>query len=106
MKHFISVGVLAVLALGVRFGVSQRFALDFCIHDTYRVISIRMIGFWLLIGIAALRYGREAAWLPRGCWPSMYPPCSKILLFRSSRFLLSGFNKAKFSWLSYVEVAT
>ena len=43
MKHFIGVGVLAVLALGSRFRVSQRFALDVCIHGTYRVISIRMI---------------------------------------------------------------
>jgi hypothetical protein len=106
MKHFIGVGVLAVLALGSRFKVSQRFALDICIHDTYRVISIRMTGFWLLIGIAARRYGREVAWLPRGCRTSMYPPCSKILLFRSSRFLLSSFNNARLSWLLNEEVAT
>jgi hypothetical protein len=106
MKHFIGVGVLAVLALGSRFRVSQLFALDVCIHDTYQVFSIRMIGFWVLIGIAARRYGREAAWLPRGCWTSMYPPRSKILLFRSSRFLLSSFNNARLSWLLNEEVAT
>jgi hypothetical protein len=55
MKHFIGVAVLVVLALAVRFWVFQRFALDIHIHDTYYVIPpLRITGFWLLIGIAAV----------------------------------------------------
>jgi hypothetical protein len=54
MKHFIGAGVLVVLALVVRFGALQRFGLDIYAHDTLRVIPLRIIGFWLLMGIAAV----------------------------------------------------
>ena len=54
MKHFIGAGVLVVLALVVRFWALQRFGLGIYVHDTLRVFSLRIIGFWLLMGIAAL----------------------------------------------------
>jgi hypothetical protein len=55
MKHFIGAGVLVVLALVVRFGAPQRFALGIYVHgDTLRAFPLRIIGFWLLMGIAAV----------------------------------------------------
>ena len=54
MKHFIGVAVLVALALAVRFWVFQSLALDVPIYDTYYVMPpLRIIGFWLLMGIAA-----------------------------------------------------
>jgi len=54
MKHFIGVAVLVAFALAVRFWVFQPLALDIHIHDTYYVMPpLRIIGFWLLMGIAA-----------------------------------------------------
>jgi hypothetical protein len=52
MKHFIGVAVLVALALAVRFWAFQPLALDLHIHDTYYVIPLRIVGFWLLMGIA------------------------------------------------------
>jgi hypothetical protein len=55
MKHFIGVVVLVALALVVRFLLFQRFALGFYRHaSTFQVIPVRIIGFWLLMGIAAV----------------------------------------------------
>jgi hypothetical protein len=55
MKHFIGVAVRVALALAVRFLVLSRFSLDIQIHDTYYVMPpLRIIGFWLLMGIAAV----------------------------------------------------
>ena len=54
MRHFIGVGVFVVLALVVRFGISPRFGLDIYIRDTYRVIPLGVVGFWLSLGIAAV----------------------------------------------------
>jgi hypothetical protein len=54
MRHFIGVGVLVTLALVVRLVVFQRVALDIYIHDTLWAIPLRVVGFWLLLGIAAV----------------------------------------------------
>lgn len=54
MKQFIGAGVLVALALVVRFGPFQRFGLDIQVHDMYRVVPLRVVGFWVLIGIAAV----------------------------------------------------
>jgi hypothetical protein len=54
MKHFIGAGVFVVLALVVRFGVFSRFGIDIYIHDTYYAISLRVVVFRLLIGIATV----------------------------------------------------
>jgi hypothetical protein len=55
MKHFIGVAVIVALALVVRFLLFQRFALGFYRHaSTFQVIPVRIIGFWLLMGVAAV----------------------------------------------------
>jgi hypothetical protein len=52
MKHFVAAGVVVALALIVRLGTFQRVGLDIYVHDTYRVIPLRVVGFWLLMGTA------------------------------------------------------
>ena len=52
MNHFIGAGTLAASALFVRLGAFQTIGLDIHIHDTYRVIPLRVVAFWVLIGIA------------------------------------------------------
>jgi len=58
MKHLWGPGVLVALALAVRLGlfqrVFQRVGLDIHIHDAYRVIPLRAIGFWVPLGLAAV----------------------------------------------------
>ncbi len=53
MKHFVGAGTIVALALVVRLWTFQSIGLDIPFHDTYRVIPLREVGFWLLIGIAA-----------------------------------------------------
>jgi hypothetical protein len=53
MKHFIGAGAVLALALVVRLWAFQGVGLDIRIHDAYRVIPLRVVGFWVLIGIAA-----------------------------------------------------
>jgi len=53
MKHFVGAGTLAALALVVRFWAFQSIGLDIYLQDTYWVIPLRVVGFWVLIGIAA-----------------------------------------------------
>jgi hypothetical protein len=67
MKHFLGVAVLVALALVGRFWLFPHFSLDIHIHDTYYVMPpVRLIGFWLLMGvavvwfvIAAYKFGRH-----------------------------------------------
>ena len=68
MKHFIGAGVLVALALVVRLGAFQRVGLGIYVHDTYRVIPLRVVGSWLLMGIAvvwfliaAYKFGRHSS---------------------------------------------
>jgi hypothetical protein len=68
MKHFIGPGVLLALGLVVRFAAFQRVGLDIYVHNTSRVIPIRVVGFWLLTGIAAVwflfaayKFGRHSS---------------------------------------------
>jgi hypothetical protein len=53
MKHFLGAGTLVALALVVRLWAFQSIGLDIQLHDTYRVIPLRVVGFWVLMGIAA-----------------------------------------------------
>jgi hypothetical protein len=48
------VGVLAILAFVIRFGVFLPLGMDISIHDTYFVIPLRVVGFWILFGTAAV----------------------------------------------------
>lgn len=52
MKNFVVAGVLVALALVVRLWAFQRVGLGIYEHDTYRVIPLRVVGFWLLMGTA------------------------------------------------------
>jgi heme/copper-type cytochrome/quinol oxidase subunit 1 len=71
MKHLIGVAMLVVLALVVRFLLSPRPSLDLHVHATYfviSVISLRIIVFWLLMGVAAVwsviaayKFGRQGS---------------------------------------------
>jgi heme/copper-type cytochrome/quinol oxidase subunit 1 len=54
MKYFIVVGVLVGLAALIRFVVLLRFGVDIHIHDTYWVVPVGKIVFWLLIAIASV----------------------------------------------------
>jgi len=57
MKYFVSAGILAVLALVVRFGAINRlgsFGIYILLHDRYYFISMRGVAFWLLLAIAAV----------------------------------------------------
>ena len=53
MKHFVGAGTVVALALVVRFWTFQSIGLDIHLHDAYQVIPLRVVGFWVLIGIAA-----------------------------------------------------
>ena len=69
MKHFVGVAVLVALALAVRFWMFPHFSLDIQVHDKYYAIPpLRIIGFWLLMGIAAVwfliatfKFGRHSS---------------------------------------------
>lgn len=56
MRYLIGAGVLLSLALVVGFILVLRFGLgvDIHVHDTYWVIPVRKIAFWLLIGMATV----------------------------------------------------
>ena len=53
MKHVIGAGLVAILAFLVRFVLPLPVALDIYIRDTYRVIPLRVVSFWMLLMIAA-----------------------------------------------------
>jgi hypothetical protein len=54
MRHFIGAGLFLVLALVVRLVPFSNMGVDIFIHDTYRVIPLRIVTFWPLIGIASV----------------------------------------------------
>jgi hypothetical protein len=53
IKHFIGVAVLVALALAVRFLLSPHLSLNIYVHNYYFMPLLRLIGFWLLMGVAA-----------------------------------------------------
>jgi hypothetical protein len=69
MKHLIGVLVLVALALAFRFWLSSNLSIDFYIHAKYfHVLPIRIIVFWLLMGVAAVwiaiaayKFGRHSS---------------------------------------------
>lgn len=54
MKHLIGAGLVAILAFVVRCVLPLPFGLDIYIHDTYRVVPLGIVGFWVLLAIAAV----------------------------------------------------
>ena len=56
MKYFIVAGIFVALAVVIRPMVSQRFGVDIYIHDTYWVVPVRKITFWLLIAVASVSF--------------------------------------------------
>ncbi len=52
MKHVVGIGVLVAIAFVLQFWLYTGLGLDITIHDTYRVVSLRAIVFWCLMGIA------------------------------------------------------
>jgi hypothetical protein len=66
VKHLIGVGLVAILAIVVRFVLRSPFGLDIHIHDTYRVVPLGIVGFWVLLAIAAVWLGVAAfKWIRR-----------------------------------------
>jgi hypothetical protein len=53
MKHFIGAAVLGTLALVVRLGAFGGTDLDIHVHDTYWAFPLRVVVFWVLMGMAA-----------------------------------------------------
>ena len=53
MKHLIGAGLVTILAFVVRFVLPLPFALDIYVHDTYRVVPLRVLSFWVLLLISA-----------------------------------------------------
>jgi hypothetical protein len=54
LKTFIGAGALAILAFVIRFGVFVPVGVDISIHDTYWVVPLRVVSFWILLGTAAV----------------------------------------------------
>ena len=52
MKHPVGIGVLVAIAFVLRFWLHTSLGLDITIHDTYRVVPLSAIVFWLLMGTA------------------------------------------------------
>jgi len=46
--------MIAALAILVRFSAPQRVGLDVYVRDTYHAIPLRVVGFWSLLGVAAI----------------------------------------------------
>lgn len=53
VKHLIGAGLVTILAFVVRFVLPLPFALDIYAHDTYRVVPLRVVSFWVLLVISA-----------------------------------------------------
>jgi hypothetical protein len=53
-KQFWGPGVLLALAFLVSFSPLRRAGLDVHVRDAYRVVPLRVVGFWGLLGAAAI----------------------------------------------------
>lgn len=54
MKNVVGIGFLVVFAIALRLGILRVVNADIYVHDTYHVIPLRVVSFWLLIGIAVM----------------------------------------------------
>jgi hypothetical protein len=62
MKHLVAIGVLVAVAFGVRAWLQTGFALD--IPSIHRIVPLRIVVFWCLMGTAFI-------WLGILAWPSI-----------------------------------
>jgi len=53
MKHLIGAGLVVMLAFAVRFVLPLSFGVDIHVHDTYRVVPVRIVIFWTLLILSA-----------------------------------------------------
>jgi hypothetical protein len=52
IKNLVGVGIVVALAVFLRFGLLKAISLDIYVHNTYRVLPLRVISFWVLMGMA------------------------------------------------------
>ena len=52
MKHLIGVALLIALAFVLRFGMQTGVGLDLQLHDTYYVVPVRIVAFWVVVAMA------------------------------------------------------
>lgn len=64
MKHLVGIGMLVAIAFVLRSWLQTSLALDIYIHGTYRVVPLRIIAFWCLMGTALV-------WLLLVAWASV-----------------------------------
>ncbi|HEY6388265.1 MAG TPA: hypothetical protein VIX91_21500 [Candidatus Acidoferrum sp.] len=53
MKHLIGAGLVTILAFVVGCVLPFSFALDIYVHDTYLVVSLRIVSCWALLVTSA-----------------------------------------------------
>jgi hypothetical protein len=53
MKQLVGIAALVTIALVLRFWLHTGLGLGITIHDTYRVVSLKAIVFWCLMGTAS-----------------------------------------------------
>jgi hypothetical protein len=53
VKHLIGAGLVTILAFVVRFVLPLPFAMDIYVHDSYRVVPLRVVSFWVLLVTSA-----------------------------------------------------
>ena len=53
MKHLIGAGLLTILPFVVGFVLPFPFTLDIYVHDTYLVVPLRIVSFWVLLATSA-----------------------------------------------------
>jgi hypothetical protein len=54
MRHVVGIGVLIAVAFALRFWLLPSLAFDISIHDVYRIVPLRIICFWFVLGIACV----------------------------------------------------
>lgn len=65
MKHLVGAGLVAILAFVVGFVLPLPFTLDLYVHDTYLVVPLRIVSFWVLLAVSAVWLGIAALKLMR-----------------------------------------
>jgi hypothetical protein len=65
MRHLGGIGALVAVALALRFWPFPSVGLDIYVHEVYRVIPLRLVCFWFLIGGACM-------WLLVFAWASIH----------------------------------